>query len=100
MNTEDLLKTKNIDSTQSVIQLSKTEALQNFNEAMQNCNLKFDFSKLSKKELETLFKIYGETIILYHPEAYHQELAAFFEAKDIFKKHGLSEEEISLFDFA
>ncbi len=99
MGIKELLTNKKIDYNDTIIKINKEKALVNFIEALNSCNLNFDFSKLSKEELEKLFNIYSESIILYHPECYHQEFATFIEAKDIFIRYGLKEEDILNFDF-
>lgn len=100
MTAKQTLKNKKIDHTAPIIYMDKEEALDNLIETLEDYEVNFDLSKLSKKELETLFNNYADCIMTFHPENSHQERGAFWRTRNILTKHGLSMKEINgAFDF-
>ena len=99
MESQKILQEKEINHAEPVIYMDKKDALQNFIETMEYFEIDFNFSKLSKSEIEKLFLDYGYCISIYHLEKYHQERGAFLKNEDILRKYGLSEDDIDAFDF-
>jgi len=100
MAAKQILKKKKDDGSKLILYLDKEEALENLIEALEEYQVDFDLSHLSKKELKELFDNYADCIITFHPENHHQERAAFWRTRDILIKHGLSMDEINrAFDF-
>ncbi len=95
MTSRQILKRKKIDPFDPISYLDKEEALENLIEVLEEYEVDFDLSQLSKKELEELFDNYADCIITFHPENNHQELGAFWRTRDILLKHGLSLDEIN-----
>lgn len=100
MTAQQILKRKKIDISLPVIHLDKEEALENLMELLEEYEVDFDLSRLSKKELGILLSNYADCIFEFHPENEHQERGAFWRTRDILMKHGLAEDEIiRVFDF-
>jgi len=100
MTSQQILRQKKIDPSDTIVSLDKEEALDNLIETLEEYEVDFDLSKLSKKELEILFSNYADCIMTFHPENHHQERGAFWRTRDILIKNGLSMKEINLaFDF-
>lgn len=101
MNAQKILKNKKIDHSVSIIFLDKKEALENLMEVIEEYEVDFDLSRLSKEELGVLLSNYADCIMTFHPENYHQEMDAFWRTRDVLLKHGLPMDEIMrAFDFA
>jgi len=83
MNTKQLLSSKQIEPSMAVLKITAEEALDAINEALLEFPIDFDFNKLSKEELQKLLLDYSDTVLSYHPEAYHQERAALLRNKDM-----------------
>ncbi len=100
MEPQKILQEKEINHSEPVIYMDKEEALENLMETLEEYEVDFDLSKLSKKELEILFSRYAGCIIDFHLENYHQKRGTFWRTKDILMKHGITEDEIMrAFDF-
>lgn len=97
---EELLISKNIDPSHNILSISSEEALSSLVAALEEFEIELDLNKLSKEELEKLLSDYAGAVIDYHPEDYHQERAALLKNSDVLIKHGLTEDDIEILDFA
>lgn len=68
-------------------------------EFIKEWELRVEVEKISKKDWQTLFVSYADSIIDYHPENDHQERGAFLRNKQILKKYGLTDEDVKRLDF-
>ena len=55
--------------------------------------------EMSSKELTNLLDSYGENVLNYHPDDYHQERITLWNASEILKKYGLTDKEETYLDF-
>lgn len=94
MTPKQILKSKRIPLSSSVLYLDAEKALENLIEVLKEFDINFDLSNLSKKDIDTLFDNYADCLLTFHPENYHQERGAFWRSKEILMKHGLSMDEI------
>lgn len=97
---DQLLSSKNINPSLSILTISTEEALSSIQEALGEFEIKLDFNKFAKEELEKLLSDYVGAVINYHPDDYHQERAALLKNSDILLKYGLTEDDIEILDFA
>ena len=99
MNVKNLLEQKGIDSSKSVLQISREESLASIMEAIKEYCPSVKIEKMTKENLEILVDSLGENIINYHPEDYHQERSALLGCSDMLRKYGLTEEGWEALDF-
>jgi len=84
------------DTIFSITQNGAMEALLEF---IKEWELRIEVEKISKKDWETLFSSYADSISDYHPENDHQERGAFLRSSEMLKKYGLTNEDITRLDF-
>ncbi len=99
MNVNKILSAKQIDPSKIILQITAEEALDSIKEMLLELSLNVDLDKLSKDELEELLFDYADAVVVYHPEDYHQERAAFLKNRTVLKKYGLTNEDIETLDF-
>jgi hypothetical protein len=95
----EIIKSKCINLEEPVLLVSREQAFYNFIEAIDKFCPNLKVEDISKKDWEKLFYSYGDCIINYHPENYHQERATLLANSENLKKYGLTNEEISYLDF-
>lgn len=100
MNTEQLLQSKGISVDTPVLFISAQDALDNIVKYLERENLKLDLGALTSKEILTLISSYGECVVNYHPESYHQERATLLHNFDVLKKCGLQADDYEIIDFS
>jgi hypothetical protein len=61
--------------------------------------LEIEVEKIIKKDWETIFESYADAIIEYHPDDDHQERIVFLKNEKLFKKYGLTDEDVTRLDF-
>jgi hypothetical protein len=94
-----ILSSKQIDPSQVIFQIKAEEALNSFEEMIDEFSLNIDFSNLSKEEIEKLLSDYADAVVTYHPHDYHQERAVFLKNETMLKKCGLTDDDIRMLDF-
>lgn len=99
MESLKILKSKHIDLNKPVLLIDREDALGNLIEAINKFCPNLDIESMSKKDLEVLLDSFGNAVINYHPEDYHQERAVLLENSQMLEKYGLTEEEINALDF-
>ncbi len=99
MTAKQILKAKKINIDQSILQIDAEEAFSNLIEAKKEFCSSLKLSRLSKKEIEKLLDDYGDMVVNYHPENYHQERATFLKNEKMLRKYGLTDEDITILDF-
>ncbi len=95
----NILKSKGIDPNESVLMISREEALERLIEAIKEFCPNLKVESMSKNDLETLLDSVGNATINYHPENYHQERAVLLENSEMLQKYGLTDAEIKALDF-
>ena len=99
MNIQKLLSSKQINPSQTILQITAEEALESIGEMFDEFSVKIDFDKLSKEELEKLLFDYADAVVTYHPDSFHQERAAVLKNEEALKKYGLTDDDIEELDF-
>lgn len=99
MNTKKILSAKQISPSKTILQINAEEALNSIEEMLDEFSLSIDFNKLSKEELEKLLNDYADAVVFYHPDAFHQERAAVLKNETMFKKYGLTADDVVTLDF-
>lgn len=99
MNIKRILSSNQISPSKIVLQITAEEAVNSFEEMIDEFSLSIDFSKLSKEELEKLLSDYADSVVTYHPDDYHQERAVFLKNETMLKKCGLTDDDIGILDF-
>ena len=94
-----ILKSKNIEPDYRVLCYTNLDAHENLSDCLKDFGIKFDFSKLTKEELEEVAIAYAGCVIDYHPENYHQERGTILKTQNIFLKYGFSDDDINRMDF-
>ncbi len=99
MNAIKILKKLNINPDEPVLLITAEEALENILEAVEEYCSELKIEEMKRKDLLALLKSYGEAVINYHPEKYHQERAALIENFENLKKYGLTDKDYNFIDF-
>ena len=99
MDAIDILKQKGINPDYSVLMITREEALERLIETINEWELDIKLNLITKEELLKLTDYFGEAVIDYHPESYHQERAVLLKHSDMLKKYGLTDEDIERLDF-
>jgi len=94
-----ILKSKGIDPNESVLEISREEALERLIEVIEEFCPNLKVESMSKNDLEILLDSLGDTTVNYHPENFHQERAALLENSEMLRKYGLTDEEVNGLDF-
>jgi hypothetical protein len=55
--------------------------------------------KMAKDDIEILLDSYGECVVNYHPEKYHQERATLLKNFEMLRRYGLTNEDHNMLDF-
>ncbi len=100
MNSLKLLKKLGINPDEPILVITAEEALENLLEAINEYCPHLNLEKISKEDLLTLLKSYANSVVLYHPENYHQERGALIENFEMLEKYGLKEEDFNSIDFS
>lgn len=99
MNATKILQSVGLNPGDNIFSLDNEEAMERLLEFIEEWKLPIQVKKISKKDWETLFLSYADSIIDYHPENDHQERGAFLRNEKILKKYGLTNEDIKRLDF-
>jgi hypothetical protein len=99
MSIDKLLLSKQINPSQTLLQITAEEALASIEEMLDDFSIEINFDKLSKEELEKLFFDYADAVVMYHPDSFHQERAAILKNEASLKKCGLTDDNIEELDF-
>lgn len=100
MDAKKFLEKLNIEPEQQILSISAEEAILNLLEAVEEyCSSDLRIEETRKEDIEALLRSYGDAIITYHPEDYHQERAALLKCFDMLKQYGLTEDDYESLDF-
>jgi hypothetical protein len=99
MNATKILKSIGLKPSDSIFSLDNEEAMKKILEFIKEWELSIAVEKINKKDWETLFSSYADSIIDYHPENDHQERGAFLRNEKMLKKYGLTGEDVKRLDF-
>ena len=99
MNARKILKSVGLNPSCSIFSLDNEEALDRLLEFMKEWELPIKVEKISKEDWETIFSSYADTVSDYHPENDHQERGLFLRKKELFRKYGLTDDDITRLDF-
>lgn len=99
MTAKQILKAKKIKTDQPILQIDVEEALGNLIEVKKEFCPSLRLSRLSKEEIEKLLDDYGDMVVNYHPENYHQERATFLKNEKMLRKYGLTDGDVAVLDF-
>lgn len=94
-----LLKRANINPNEPALLVTMEEALENLLEAIKEYCPNLKINRMSKEDFRTLLNSYGECIINYHPENYHQERAVLLENFKMLKRYGLTDDDYDSINF-
>ncbi|MFQ3674932.1 MAG: hypothetical protein SNJ64_00110 [Endomicrobiia bacterium] len=99
MDVNKILRKNKINPNKPILLITARKSISNLIEAVKvYCpNVKLD--KLSKNEMISLLETYGQSVIDYHPENYHQERGALLRVSEMLKKYGLDEDSYNSIDF-
>jgi hypothetical protein len=100
MNTNKLLRKLDINPEESALLITIEEAISNLVEAIEEYCPNLKIEKMSKGDLKELINSYGDCVVNYHPENYHQERATLLKNFEILKKYGLTDEDYDSLDFS
>ncbi|HHT9106745.1 MAG TPA: hypothetical protein ACFYD7_12870 [Candidatus Wujingus californicus] len=99
MKPTTILRRIGINSEKPVLSITTEEALENLLEVVEEYTPHFKINKMSKEDIETLLDSYGDCIINYHPEDYHQERASLLQNFEMLKRYGLTDDDYNSLDF-
>lgn len=99
MTAAKILQSVGLDPNESIAHLDYEEAMETILGFIKEWELQIDVKRMSKKDWQTLFASYADSIIDYHPENDHQERGAFLRSEKMLKKYGLTDEDVRRLDF-
>jgi len=99
MKALEILESKGVDATKSILEINRVEALESLLEAVNEFCPNLKIEQISKKDLETLIDSLSDAIVNYHPESCHQERSALLANSEMLKKYGLTAQDIQCLDF-
>ncbi len=99
MNAAKILKSVGLEQDDIVFSMNNEEMMERLLEFIKEWELRIKVEKISKKDWETLFSSYADSISDYHSENDHQERGAFLRSSGMLKKYGLTDEDITRLDF-
>lgn len=100
MKSKTLFEKLDINPNKPVLLVTYTESFENLIEATEEYCPYLEIDKMSKEDLIMLLESYGNCVINYHPEDYHQERAALIENFEMLKKYGLTDKDFDSLDFS
>jgi alpha-L-fucosidase len=99
MKPSTFLKRLNINPDEPILLITAEEAMEKLFEAIEKYCPNLKINEMSKKDLLALFNSYGDCIIDYHPENYHQERAALLQNIEMLRRCGLTDNDHNFIDF-
>ncbi|MFZ3063419.1 MAG: hypothetical protein WA148_06740 [Actinomycetota bacterium] len=100
MDARRFLETVGMKPEELILSISAEEAISNLLEAVEEyCCSELRIEDMKKEDIETLLKSYGDAIVTYHPEGYHQERAALLKCFEMLEQYGLTEDDYEALDF-
>ena len=99
MKTSTILKKAGVNPDEQVLLITAEEAMENLLEAIEEYCPDLDVNSIKAEDLKTLLDSYGECVIDYHPESYHQERVALLKNFEMLEKYGLTDEDYKSLDF-
>ena len=100
MNGAKILQSVGIEPNDSVFSLSYDDALVRLLDFIEEWELDIKVAKISRKDWQTIFSSYADSIINYHPDNDHQERAVFLKNEKMLEKYGLTDEDVQRLDFS
>jgi len=94
-----LLKKTGIKPDKPILSITTEEAVEALLEAIKEYCPDFEIDKMTPEDLQTLLSDYGNCIVNYHPENYHQERAVLLKHFDMLKRYGLTRDDFHSLDF-
>jgi len=86
MKTANILKRVGINLDEPVLLITAEEVMENLLEAIEEYCANLKINKLTKDNIKALLDSYGECVIDYHPESYHQERGALLKNFETLEK--------------
>lgn len=99
MNAIKILQSVGLKPNDTILSITQSGAMVALLEFIEEWELQIQVEKINKKDWQTLFASYADAIIDYHPDNDHQERAVFLKNEEIFKKYGLTDEDVMRLDF-
>lgn len=99
MNAIKILQSVGLKPNNNIFSLDNEEAMGKILEFIKEWDLKINVEKISKKDWETIFASYADSITDYHPENDHRERGTFLRNEPMLKKYGLTDEDVRRLDF-
>ncbi len=100
MKTSTILKKTGVNPDKPVLLITAEEAIENLLETIEEYCPNLKLNKMAKEDIEALLDSYGECVIDYHPESYHQERGALLKNFETLEKYGLTDKDYESLDFS
>lgn len=94
-----LLKRKGIKPNEPILSITAEEALDSLLEAIEEYCPDLQVNKMTGEDIKALLDSYSNSVMLYHPENYHQERGALIENFKMLKRYGLTDDDYDSIDF-
>jgi hypothetical protein len=94
-----LLKKVGINFDEPVLLITAEESIENLLETIEEYCPNLKINKMTKKDIKTLLDSYGNCVINYHPEKYHQERATLLKNFEMLRRYGLTDDDYRYIDF-
>ncbi|HHT9106368.1 MAG TPA: hypothetical protein ACFYD7_10900 [Candidatus Wujingus californicus] len=99
MKSSTILKETGIKPDEPILLITAEEALVSLLEAIEEHDLELKMNKMTKEDIKALLNSYGDCVVNYHPEDYHQERAALLQNFGMLKRYGLTDDDYNSLDF-
>lgn len=99
MRASNLMKKAGIDPDEPALLIPAQEAIEYLLEAIEEYCPDLKIDKMTKEDLRALLSSYGDCVMLYHPENYHQERAVLLRNFEMLRRYGLTDDDYHALDF-
>ena len=99
MKPSTLLERAGINPDEPVLLITAKESMRNLLEAIEEYCPNLEVNKMTKEDLSILLDSYGNCVINYHPEKYHQERGALLKNFEMLRRYGLTDDDHRYIDF-
>ncbi len=88
-----LLENLNIKANEPVLFIIAKDAMENLLETIEVYCPHLKIDNMTKIDVEKLLTTYGDCVINYHPENYHQERTTLLKNFEMLKRYGLTDDD-------
>lgn len=99
MKPATLLKRAGISPDEPISFGTAEAAMEYLLEAIEEYCPDLEVDKMTHKDIKSLLNSYVDSVIMYHPENYHQERGALLNNFEMLRRYGLTDDDYNYIDF-